>query len=283
MAEAEILRGVFGVPGDLFGQGVLGVEVEVTVQAVLLEGYVLNQADAVPQAASLAGIDMIDVDPHAFVQRQGLGHDGRRVFAALFRDAAEQLDAGDYAAGAVHREAVSAVVGVFLKCLVGVHLLDIYAAGAKKGIGKGRRGRGEQRSCSYRAASAIMTGMTDAPKPRWFHPTPGWLIVGLLAVEGLLWLSERFQWFWFNEKKGWTVLIAVASVAVVFAGMLLWLVVALAFSVAVPILDSVAVGADRGRGDCVQLAGGGDEGGEGTGGGGGGSYEEGKGIRVVQF
>jgi hypothetical protein len=72
-----------------------------------------------------------------------------------------------------------------------------------------------------------MTGMTDAPKPRRFHPTPSWLIVGLLMVEGLLWLSERFQWFDFH--KGYAVLIGVAAVGVVFVVMLLWLTVALLF------------------------------------------------------
>ncbi len=69
----------------------------------------------------------------------------------------------------------------------------------------------------------------DLPKRRWFCPTPGWLILALLAVEGLLWLSERFQWFGFNHHKGWTVLIAVASVAVAMLLMLLWFVVALVF------------------------------------------------------
>jgi hypothetical protein len=36
------------------------------------------------------------------------------------------------------------------------------------------------------AAWAILTSMTDAPKPRWFHFTPDRLILWLLAVEGLL-------------------------------------------------------------------------------------------------
>lgn len=45
------------------------------------------------------------------------------------------------------------------------------------------------------------------PKLRWFHLTPGQLLVVLLVVEGVLLMSERFQWFAFNEKKGWTVLI----------------------------------------------------------------------------
>ncbi len=64
----------------------------------------------------------------------------------------------------------------------------------------------------------------DAPEPkrRPFRPTPAWLIFGLLVVEGLLWLSERYTWFWFNEKKGWTVLIGVAVVGVAMLVMLLW-------------------------------------------------------------
>jgi len=59
------------------------------------------------------------------------------------------------------------------------------------------------------------------PKPRWYHLSPDRLIFGLLAVEGFLLLSEQFQWFCFNEKKGWTVLIAVAAVCLVVAVMLL--------------------------------------------------------------
>jgi len=64
---------------------------------------------------------------------------------------------------------------------------------------------------------------------RSFYPTPAWLIYGLLVVEGLLWLSERYTWFWFNEKKGWTVLVGVGVVGVVMIVMLLWFVVALVF------------------------------------------------------
>jgi hypothetical protein len=64
---------------------------------------------------------------------------------------------------------------------------------------------------------------------RSFYLTPAWLVLGSLVVEGLLWLSESNRWFWFNEKKGWTVLIALASVGITFVLMLLWLCVALLF------------------------------------------------------
>ena len=72
--------------------------------------------------------------------------------------------------------------------------------------------------------------MTDPISTRRrFFPTPAWLIFGLLVVEGLLWLSERYRWFWINERKGWTVLIGVAVVGVAMLALLLWFIVALVF------------------------------------------------------
>ena len=72
--------------------------------------------------------------------------------------------------------------------------------------------------------------MTDpTPKPRWYRLTPGRLLPVLLAVEGFLWLAERYQWFAFNQHKGWTVLVAVASLGVFFLVTLGWFLVALVF------------------------------------------------------
>jgi len=51
----------------------------------------------------------------------------------------------------------------------------------------------------------------------------------LLAVEGLLLLFEQFQWLGFNERKGWTVLIAVVAVCLAAIVMLLWLAASLLF------------------------------------------------------
>ncbi|MGA2254799.1 MAG: hypothetical protein ABSG53_09070 [Thermoguttaceae bacterium] len=62
---------------------------------------------------------------------------------------------------------------------------------------------------------------------RWFHPTPGRFVLLLLAVEVLLWLSDRFGrpgW-----HKGYAVLTAVASVGVGMLAMLVWFGVALVF------------------------------------------------------
>ncbi len=69
----------------------------------------------------------------------------------------------------------------------------------------------------------------DLPKPRWYRLTPDRLVNGLLVVECLLWLSERFHWFPFNYHKGWTVLIAVATVGAALLFMLLCFLVCLVF------------------------------------------------------
>jgi hypothetical protein len=71
--------------------------------------------------------------------------------------------------------------------------------------------------------------MTTATRPGWFHPTPDRLLIGLLAVEGLLWLSERFQWFRFNQHKGYTVLITLSTVPLTAVVLLLWFAAAMAF------------------------------------------------------
>jgi len=48
-------------------------------------------------------------------------------------------------------------------------------------------------------------------RPRWYRVTPDRFLVGLLAAEVLLLLSERFCWFTFNQHKGCTALMAVAA------------------------------------------------------------------------
>ncbi len=61
-----------------------------------------------------------------------------------------------------------------------------------------------------------------AAKRRWYRLTPDRFLIGLLATEGTLLLSEQFRWFPFNEHKGWTVLIAVAGVCAALLLMMLW-------------------------------------------------------------
>jgi hypothetical protein len=57
---------------------------------------------------------------------------------------------------------------------------------------------------------------------RWYHLTPAQFFPGLLAVQVFLVLSEPFQWFAFNQKKGWTVLIAVGVVGCAILVMFVW-------------------------------------------------------------
>ncbi len=65
-------------------------------------------------------------------------------------------------------------------------------------------------------------------KLRWYRLTPDHLVIGLLAVEGFLLLSEWFGWFAFN-RQSWTVLIALAVVGATLLLMLLWFAAALLF------------------------------------------------------
>ncbi len=69
--------------------------------------------------------------------------------------------------------------------------------------------------------------MDDTTQTRWFHLTPGRFVIGLLAVQALLWLSECFGWL--RWHKGYAVLTAVASVGVAMLVMLVWFAVALVF------------------------------------------------------
>ena len=92
----------------------------------------------------------------------------------------------------------------------------------------------------------IFTGMAAPdPKRRWFLPTPGKLLLVLLAVEAILFFSKRWM------PKGWAVLIAVAAVGVFLIGMLAVVGPCPLLPLAVSIQHSVAAAADRGGGDAV--------------------------------
>ena len=68
---------------------------------------------------------------------------------------------------------------------------------------------------------------TTPTRVRWLHLTPGCFVLALLAVEVLLWLSERFAWLGWH--KGYAVLTGVAVVGVAMLLMLAWFGVALVF------------------------------------------------------
>lgn len=57
-------------------------------------------------------------------------------------------------------------------------------------------------STASRGQTGYTVGMAAAAeKARWYRVTPGRLLPLLLAVEGFLWLSERFHWFAFNQRS----------------------------------------------------------------------------------
>ena len=68
---------------------------------------------------------------------------------------------------------------------------------------------------------------TTEPQTRRFRFTPGCFVLALLAVECLLWLSERFGWLGWH--KGYAVLTCIAGVGVAMVLMLAWFGVALVF------------------------------------------------------
>jgi hypothetical protein len=68
--------------------------------------------------------------------------------------------------------------------------------------------------------------MADVPQEehrRWFRLTPDRLVIGLLAVEGLLLLCDWFGCF----AKGWAVVTAVATIGAAMLLMGLWFIVSL--------------------------------------------------------
>jgi hypothetical protein len=67
------------------------------------------------------------------------------------------------------------------------------------------------------------------PNRRWYRITPGRLFIGLLMMQVFLFLSEQCQWFAFNQKKGWTVLIAVGLTLLAILVLLLWFAMSFLF------------------------------------------------------
>ena len=77
------------------------------------------------------------------------------------------------------------------------------------------------------AGRAILTAMDTPASHRRFHPAPAWLVLGSLAMTGLLFASNWLGWpAW---HKGYAVLTAVAGVGVVLLLLLLWFAAALVF------------------------------------------------------
>ena len=62
-----------------------------------------------------------------------------------------------------------------------------------------------------------------------YRLTPGALIVGLLLVEGLLFLVDRLHWFSLGQHKGVAILIVLASLGLVLVLLATWAAAAVAF------------------------------------------------------
>ena len=92
-------------------------------------------------------------------------------------------------------------------CLENAHIAEALLWLSDRGLG----GRAKELRYPSRWRRDILAGMETPEKRRWYCPTPGWLVLGSMAVTGLLFASEKWRWFGFNEHKGWTVLIAVAA------------------------------------------------------------------------
>lgn len=60
------------------------------------------------------------------------------------------------------------------------------------------------------------------PKRRWYTPTPTKFLWTIVLLQGVLLLSDHYQWFWFNKRQGYTVLIAVAATASLLLLLLLY-------------------------------------------------------------
>ena len=70
-----------------------------------------------------------------------------------------------------------------------------------------------------------MTTSTTEPQPRWFHPTPTRFVTALLAVEVLLWLSDRLGWP--ARHGGFAMFECMAIVGIAVGTMVLWFIGAL--------------------------------------------------------
>jgi hypothetical protein len=70
---------------------------------------------------------------------------------------------------------------------------------------------------------------SEEPKRRWYRLTPDRLVLGVLALEAFLLLSQWQSWFAFGQHRGWSVLTAVAAAGLTLLLLSLWFVASLLF------------------------------------------------------
>lgn len=71
-------------------------------------------------------------------------------------------------------------------------------------------------------AAASASDAPIAPKPRWYVPTPGKFLFAVLAIQGVLFLSSHYDWFWFNQHKGYTVVATIATTSLILLLLVAW-------------------------------------------------------------
>lgn len=69
------------------------------------------------------------------------------------------------------------------------------------------------------------TGNASTKKPRWYAPSIAKYFAAILLLQAGLYLSSNYHWFWFNDHKGLTVLVAVAVTAPLLLLVSAWVVV----------------------------------------------------------
>jgi hypothetical protein len=67
----------------------------------------------IARAASLAGVNVVDVDAHALAHQGRFRNNSGWIFATLLRKRAEQLGSGNDSALAIDTKGDTAVVGIF--------------------------------------------------------------------------------------------------------------------------------------------------------------------------
>jgi Leucine-rich repeat (LRR) protein len=75
-------------------------------------------------------------------------------------------------------------------------------------------------------ASATRSSLT---RRRWYVPTANKFLALVLVMQGFLFLSAQYGWFWFNQYKGHTVLITVAATVVLLVLLVAWVLVSRLF------------------------------------------------------
>lgn len=70
---------------------------------------------------------------------------------------------------------------------------------------------------------------TEPTKPRFYTPTPGKMIAGLLIIELCLFTADSLSLFGMERGSGWNVIWAIGIFFAVIVGGLVWFVVALVF------------------------------------------------------